>query len=127
MSEWIELACGLIGKMAPWNSPITRLWSSAKPIDSRLREAPTTATERGAKMGSSSWRVRLDEVSLMGAALDGILCPRPARAQANTAPDGGPPGGIALPGQPFCGGPNADFETSSAASSVFTMCSPSWR
>ena len=52
-SEWIAPAFGLTGKMAPANCACTRLWSSAKPSESRLREAPTTATERGAKIGSS--------------------------------------------------------------------------
>src|SRR6202035_2136744 len=46
-------ACGLTGKMAPLNSLTIRLWSSEKPIEPRFREAPTTAIDRGSKMGSS--------------------------------------------------------------------------
>src|SRR5690348_4949618 len=49
-------ACGFTGKMAPSNWLATRLWSSAKPIESRRREAPMTAIERGAKMASSPRR-----------------------------------------------------------------------
>src|SRR5579863_1313855 len=40
--------------MAPLNSLTIRLWRSAKPIESRRREAPITASERGLKMGSSA-------------------------------------------------------------------------
>src|SRR6185436_1100340 len=53
-------APGLTGKMAPLNWLATRLWSREKPIESRRREAPTTAIERGEKTGSRGRAGRSD-------------------------------------------------------------------
>src|SRR6185436_12784851 len=53
-------APGLTGKMAPLNWLATRLWSRAKPIESRRREAPITAIERGENTGSRGRAGRSD-------------------------------------------------------------------
>src|SRR3954454_24540599 len=54
--------------MVPLNSLATRLRSSEKPIESRRREAPITATERGEKMAS---RGRVAVGLVIGANLSG--------------------------------------------------------
>src|SRR5215207_397827 len=47
--------------MAPLNWLATRLWSRAKPIESRRREAPITAIERGEKTASRGRAGRSDD------------------------------------------------------------------
>jgi hypothetical protein len=48
-TPWTTSALGFTGKTEPENSVIRRLWNNRPPIAEESREAPMTATERGAR------------------------------------------------------------------------------